>query len=857
MIPPAARSTQGASTCAGRGAAYAPSMPALNLARYRVVRRIGSGGVGEVFLADDGELDRPVALKIMSAEAAGDPIQRKRFRAEARAASALSHPNICATYEVGETSDGRPFIALEYVEGQTLDLARQQQRLAIPDIVEIGLQVAEALETAHARRLVHRDIKPTNLMLDRRGRVKVMDFGLAKQQAVDPTAPGGSSLLSTQTGIILGTPHYMSPEQALGHAVDHRTDLFSLGVVLYELVAWQKPFPGGTVGEAINNVVNRQPDPPSAVNRLCPAALEQIILRCLEKDRDRRYATAGELAEALRALKERLTAERAAASSPVAGAESPSASPATPASAPSRSPSEEATPAASVAGEGSRGRLAWRPIAVGVLVLGLGVLGWWGWRSSGSGKARVPSTGRQSIAVLPFDNFSGEPDTDYLSDGLTEEITAALSRIPGLKVASRNSAFVFKGRREDTRQIGAALHVETLLEGSVRMTGRQLRVTAQLISARDGFHLWSETYDRTVDDVIAVQEDIATRIAGRLQGAGGNTNLASRAAIRPEAHRLYLQARLFWNRRSVAGLQRAIQLFQDTLGLEPEYAAAHAGLASSYLILPMYSPEAQMEEYAPMARAAARRAIELDPGCAEAHAVLGNLAEGEWDLKGAEAHFQRAIQGDPNSATAHHWYGRFLNLHGRRDEGWRELQTALDLDPLSPVINTTIPEWHYMGGDFPRAITEAHAVIEQHADFQVVRRILIAALLLNGQPAEALTEIESARKLQPDDPFVLLGFRAYALARSGKETEAREILAGLERRHAEGKPVLAELVVACMGVRDFDRVFDLLEPHVAKEGLDSSTLCDPFEAEVRNQPRFQELLRKAKVPRPVEASAGP
>ena len=267
--------------------------------------------MGEVFLAEDAELERPVALKVMSAESAGDPIQRKRFRAEARAASALSHPNICATYEVGETGDGRPFIALEYVEGQTLDLARQQQRLAIPDIVEIGIQVAEALEAAHARHLVHRDVKPANIMLDRRGRVKVMDFGLAKQHVVDPPAPGASSLLSTQTGVILGTPHYMSPEQALGREVDHRTDLFSLGVVLYELVAWQKPFLGSTVGETINNVVNRQPDPLTSLNRPCPPALEQIILRCLEKEPDRRYATARELAQTLRELQDRLTAERA------------------------------------------------------------------------------------------------------------------------------------------------------------------------------------------------------------------------------------------------------------------------------------------------------------------------------------------------------------------------------------------------------------------------------------------------------------------------------------------------------------------------------------------------------------------
>jgi len=351
-----------------------------------------------------------------------------------------------------------------------------------------------------------------------------------------------------------------------------------------------------------------------------------------------------------------------------------------------------------------------------------------------------------------------------------------------------------------------------------------------------------------------VQEEIAGRIAGRLQGGRGG-GVTSRPAVSPEAHRLYLQARLFWNKRSEAGLKRAIQLFQDTIAREPAYAAAHSGLASSYLLLPMYSPHAQAGELGPQAQAAARRAIELDSACAEAHAVLGNLAEADWDLKAAEEHFQRAIQLDPNSATARHWYGRFLNLHGRRSDGWRELHTALDLDPLSPVINATIPEWHYMGGDFPRAITEAREVIERFPDFQVVRRILIAALLLNGQHAEALVETEAARKLYPDEPSALLGFRAFALARSGQDTEARQIVAQLERAREEGRPVTSELMVAHTGLRAFDQVLDLLEPHIAKKGLESSILCDPFEAELRSQPRFQELLRKSKPQRgPGEAS---
>jgi serine/threonine-protein kinase len=808
------------------------------VSRYRILRPLGRGGMGEVLLGQDTELDRPVAIKVMSAELAKDPVKRKRFRTEARAASGLSHPNICVIHEVGELPDGRPYLAMEYVEGQTLEEVLRQRRLKLREVLDIGLQAAEALEAAHARHIVHRDIKPSNLMLDRNGRVKVLDFGLAKRVAFEAAATSTTSMAHTQTGVLLGTPHYMSPEQALGREVDARTDIFSLGVVLYELVTGQRPFLGKTVGETINNVVNHAPAPLGLENPVFTPALDRIIFKCLVKDPAQRFASARELAAALCALRDESEC------GPVA-------------------PAQAATPASSTAADTppAAGRTGGRtvapsklPLAAAALVgAGLVALGVWALvrfgpaarTASGARQASAAAVpgGGQSIAVLPFDNFSGEPDTDYLSDGLTEEITMALSRVPGLKVAARNSSFTFKGRKEDVRKVAAALRVDTVLEGSIRKAGKQLRVTAQLINARDGFHLWSETYDRTTEDILAVQEDIARRIAERLHG-GTIGPMMRRRPVDPEAYKLYLQARQYWNKRNETALRKAVQLFQSAVDKDPTYAAAHAGLAATYCILPGYSLSARRKEFEPLARAAALRALELDASCAEAHAVLGNLQGDSPHWAGAEEHFQRAIRLDPNYATARHWYGRFLVIRGRAEEALAERRAALELDPLSPVIHTTIPEWYLLTGDLDRAISEARKVVEQFPDFQVVRHILIGALLKRGLYRDALAEVDKARALQPEEPMALLESRGYALARLGDEAEARRILALWEARLKEGKPAETQIAFIHLGLREYDKCLDALERLAAAGSLGPDMLLDPLYDELADLSRWQALLKK-------------
>jgi TolB-like protein/Flp pilus assembly protein TadD len=462
---------------------------------------------------------------------------------------------------------------------------------------------------------------------------------------------------------------------------------------------------------------------------------------------------------------------------------------------------------------------------------------------SSKGKLGAPLPIQQnSVAVLPFDNFSAEKDTDYLSDGLTDEITAALSRQSGLKVVARNSAFTFKGRKEDLRKVGAALGVATLLEGSLSKSGRQVRVTAQLINAADGFHLWSNTYDRSMDDLIAVQEDIAQQIAGHLHG---ESVPIKRQVVAPEAHKLYLQGRVFWNKRTEAGLRKAIELFQQAIEKDPSYAAAHAALASSYLLLPQYSEGLRASQYRPLVRASANRALELDPYCAEAHGVLGLLLNYERDRERAEDHFRRAIQSDPNYATGHHWYGLCLELNGQREPALAELQKALDLDPLSPIIHTTIPEWYYFGRDYDRAISEARHVIETFPNFPAARMELILPLILKGQLREALDEIDKARALQPDQPLALLHVKGFCLARLGQEAEARRILADLDQLRQQGKSVEGPMAMIHQGLREYDKECELAEQIRLTEGVEEEILVDPMLDEVRHLPQFQAFLQRA------------
>jgi serine/threonine-protein kinase len=808
------------------------------ISHYRVVRRLGAGGMGEVLLAEDTQLERSVAIKLMSAELAKDENQRKRFRTEARAASGLSHPNICVVHEVGETEDGRPFLAMEFVTGQTLADIMQQRRLKIREIISLGAQVADALDAAHARRLVHRDIKPANIMVDARGHVKVLDFGLAKGFAQDELSATTNSVALTQTGMLIGTPHYMSPEQALGRDLDQRSDIFSLGIVLYELIAGQRPFLGKTVGETINNIVNQTPDSLGLENPIFSPTLDGIICKCLEKDPARRYASGRALAEDLNRLK--VESERA-----MVGRETPVVTP-----APAAGTTAEPTRLWELAGQANRKSNPALIVAI-VAVLGLVMLGGWAlFRSKSSSGAEAaggksgPATAQKSVAVLPFDNFSAEKDTEFLSDGLTEEITTALSRIPGLKVAARNSAFTFKGKKEDLRKVGAALGVTTLLEGSLRKAGRQMRVTAQLINVADGYHLWSETYDRGVDDIIAVQEEIALKIAEKFELKVGDTAAPAtrRAAPNMEAYALYLQGLHLWNKRTKTDLEKAAQLFNQAIDKDATYAAAHAGLASCYVLLPDYA-QRPTSEYFPLARAAAGRALELDPTSADAHAVLGLAKSYSSDNAGAEEEFKRALKLNPNHATARHWYGVLLREAGRMDEAYTELRRAEELDPLSPIIKVNVLTWMGYARQYDRGLEETRRDLEAFPNFALFHGMVGWFLGQKGQFKEAIDELLTARASVGDSPYSLDSL-GYAYARAGDETRARQLLAELEEWKKKGYATRNGIALVHLGLREFDRALDAYEEAFAAGENWTGLLGDPTFDELRPNPRFQALLRK-------------
>ena len=792
--------------------------------------------MAEVYLAHDAELERNVALKILLSSLSADPEKRKRFRSAARAASSLIHAHICVIHDVGETEDGRPYLAMEYVEGEPLDQLLSHRKLGIRQVVELGAQVAEALEAAHTHGIVHRDIKPANIIVTARNKAKVLDFGLAKRFGEEPLSELSTSVFETKTGVMIGTPHYMSPEQVLGREVDGRTDLFSLGVVLYEALSGQRPFLGRSVGEVINNVVNQAPEPLALGSPIFSPRLEALVAKCLHKDPQQRYPSARALAEELNELK----------------VARPPAPPEVPYPRPQANvPAEQDCECVPT---GFR-RRALVGAAMGVTILGviaLGLLGPWGpisLRRQGRGPEAAAATST-SIAVLPFDNFSGESGLDYLSDGLTEEITTALSRIPGWKVAARNSAFTYKGRKDDIRAMGQALGVSTLLEGSVRKDGKRIRVSAQLINANTRYHIWSETYDRPIDDVLAVQREIADRIAEKLQGKAAP--MVVQGPADPEAHRLYLQARMAWNKRTEPDIKLAAQLFQGALERDASYAAAQAGLAATYLIYAEYVPGSKSAEYRPLARAAAERALQLDANSAEAHAVLAMLLERDGDLRDVEVHYQRAIELDSSYATAHHWYGNFLLGKGKREQALAEYKKAAEIDPLSPIIHSLIPQWYLMGQEYDQAIASGQAVAEKFPRFAKVYEMIAMARIGKGDYARALEDIDHARQLQPEASLAFLETRGFCLARLGQTNEARQIVARFEELSTRGQRVEPQLGILYVGLRDYDRALDLFEQYMKVERFDPTMVNDPCIKEVLDLPRFKSLLERMGVDKPPQ-----
>jgi serine/threonine-protein kinase len=770
--------------------------------RYEIGARIGAGGMGVVYRAHDRLLQRDVALKFLPSHLAGTTDAEHALLREARAAAALEHANICTVHEVGSTEDGRPFISMSLYEGESLKDRLRRGPIPVAEAIDAARQLASGLAAAHERGIVHRDVKPGNVMILRDRVVKLLDFGLARLSDAAVTGPGP----------VPGTVAYMSPEQLKGDAVGPASDLFSLGVVMYEMVAGLRPFRGETPVAVMQAILHHEPEPLRSRNPATSAAIERIVARLLQKRPQARHATARELLADLDTLH---------------SADVPA----------------------------GRRRRAWsrRPwlVAAGILLPVVAVLSallvFSSREPANVADAAVAGAATpipdKAVAVLPFGNVGRDPEDDYLVDGLTEELIGALSRVRSLRVVARTSAFAFKDARRDIREIGATLGVDAILEGSVQRSGDRIRVRAQLINVVDGLNLWSEAYDREVDDIFAVQQDLASRIATSMQ-AGLSTpereQVEERRTVDPEAYNLYLKGRHFWNQRTSSAFARALDYYERAIEIDSGFAAAYAGLAAVYSQQGLWGdlPSAVAGE---RMRTAATRAVELDDRLAEAHAVLGAYMHVyAWDSAAAEREQRRAIELDPAYVTARYYYGNLLRAHGQLDEAIAQYRIAARLDPLDPLVGDALGRTLILAGRLVEARQYVLGALELDSMFWWPHGGLGAFHEAQGQFEEALREYRRASELGGSVVHV-----ARLLARTDHEPEAREILVQLQRdaeRTGIHPPEVASILFA---LHDADAAMVWLEQayrerHPMLRFIAGRPEYTPLEAD----PRFVDLLRR-------------
>jgi TolB-like protein/Flp pilus assembly protein TadD len=707
--------------------------------------------MGEVHKAIDTRLGRTVAIKLLFSE------HSTRFAQEARAIAALNHPRICTLYDVGPD-----YLVMEYIEGAPLSCPQPAE-----EAVRLALEIADALQAAHSKGIVHRDLKPGNILLTSSG-VKLLDFGLAK---VQPGTAADATLRQTQAGEIMGTAGYMSPEQIEGQPADARSDIFSFGAMLYEMLSGRRAFAAETAIATMAAILHKEPEPLAA-----PPDLVRVVTMCLKKSVAERFQSMGEVIAALEAAK--------------------------------IVPAAETTP---------------------------------------------------SIAVLPFVNMSGDKENEYFSDGLAEEILNALTKLAGLKVVARTSAFAFKDRNEDVRGIGETLGATHVLEGSVRKAGSRVRITAQLIATVDGCHLWSERYDRELIDIFAIQDEISDAIVNvlRLKLAKASAQPATKRPINPAAFEAYLKGRYFWNKRTESDLNTSIEYFNRALELEPGYALAYAGLSDTLILLGVYELRAPGDVY-PKAQAAASRALELDGTLAEAYDALAHVkAAFDWDLPGAIQLYQRAVELNPNYSAARRGCGYLLSLMQRHEEAIAQLRSARDLDPLSAPVNAFLGLVSMKARQYEQAIAASRKAVELEPSNPSGHWILARSLDAAGLFEEAVVEAEKAASLSGgSQPYA--AHLAYAYAKNGNRERAWKIVHEMQDQAKTKYVGTYYLGVIYASLGEADLALESLEKAYADRNVRVLEIFDPVFDSLRSDVRFRDLVRRIGMPTSItRSSSGP